>query len=91
MSKPFDATTKAASGRLSRPGSPISVLIRTGQSGSSIPAKAATIMEATLVLAGLRLENDEIKSLRGRLHTMNITTESSYYRIAVEEGMEKKA
>lgn len=40
-------------------------------------------------MAGLRLENDEIKALRGRLHTVNITTASSYYRIAVEEGMEK--
>ena len=46
-------------------------------------------MEATLILAGLRLEEDEIHRLRGRLHTMNITTESSYYRLAVEEGLKE--
>src|SRR5205823_3621452 len=42
-------------------------------------ATAGIIMEATLIPAGLRLEKDEIKGLRGRLQVMNITTESSYY------------
>jgi hypothetical protein len=34
-------------------------------------------MEATLVLAGLRLNTGEIDALRGRLPTMNFTTQSS--------------
>src|SRR5207248_3286496 len=34
-------------------------------------ATAGKIMEATLVLAGLRLEEDEIQELRGRLLTVN--------------------
>jgi predicted transposase YdaD len=52
-------------------------------------AMASKIMEATLVLAGLRMDKDAIKELRGRLQSVNITTESSYYRLAVEEGLEK--
>jgi len=41
------------------------------------------------MLAGLRLEKDEIEELRGRLQTMNIVSESSYYHLLVEEGMKK--
>ncbi len=52
-------------------------------------ALAGKIMEATLVLAGLRHHNDEINELRGRLQTVNITTESSYYRVAVAEGLKE--
>ena len=53
------------------------------------PAKAGKIMNTTLMLAGLRLEKDEIEELRGRLQTMNIVSESSYYHLLVEEGMKK--
>src|SRR4051794_11641473 len=35
---------------------------------------------------GMRLGRDEIDALRRRLQSVNITTESSYYRLAVEEG-----
>ena len=52
-------------------------------------ATAGTIMNATLLLAGLRMEKDKIDELRGRLQTMNITSESSYYRLIVEEGMKE--
>jgi predicted transposase YdaD len=52
-------------------------------------AMASNIMEATLILAGLRMDKGEIKELRGRLQSVNITSESSYYRLAVEEGLEK--
>lgn len=52
------------------------------------PSPAAKIMESALILAGMRLEEDEIEDLRGRLRTVNITTESSYYRLAVREGRE---
>src|SRR4051812_20443467 len=41
-------------------------------------AEAGRIMVATLLLAGLRLEEDEVNALRERLQTMNITTESSF-------------
>lgn len=49
-------------------------------------AEAVKIMEATLILAGLRLGEDTIEELRQGLHTMNLTTESSYYRLAIKEG-----
>ena len=49
-------------------------------------ASAGKLMEATLVLAGLRLGEDEIDELRGRLQTVNFTTDSSYYRLAIREG-----
>jgi predicted transposase YdaD len=52
------------------------------------PQTAATIMEATLLLAGLRLQEGQLRDLRGKARTMNITTESSYYRLAVKEGLE---
>jgi hypothetical protein len=53
------------------------------------PETAATIMEATLILAGLRLQEEQVQELRGKLRSMNITTESSYYRLAVKEGMKE--
>ena len=53
------------------------------------PARAAIIMEAALVLAGMRLEEEELEELRRGLQTMNITTESSYYRLAVKEGRQQ--
>jgi hypothetical protein len=46
-------------------------------------------MNVTLILAGLRLEKDEIDELRGRLQTMNILKESSYYQLRREEGMKE--
>ncbi len=52
----------------------------------TLPDVAATMMETTLVLAGMRLDEDLIDALRPRLHTMNITTESSYYRLAHKAG-----
>jgi hypothetical protein len=52
-------------------------------------ATAGKIIEATLKLAGLRLDEGEIDELRGRLQTVNITTESSYYRLAVKEGLKQ--
>ncbi len=48
--------------------------------------EAGKIMQATLLLTGLRLEKPEIEGFRERLRTMNITMESSYYRLIIEEG-----
>jgi hypothetical protein len=50
------------------------------------PDLAATIMETTLVLAGMRLAREVIEALRQGLQTMNITTESSYYWLAHDKG-----
>ncbi|HEV3121386.1 MAG TPA: hypothetical protein VGY53_05765 [Isosphaeraceae bacterium] len=55
------------------------------------PATAVTIMASTLLFAGLKFEKNEIAALRRRLQTMNITTESSYYRLLVEEARIKEA
>src|SRR4051794_8685749 len=46
------------------------------------PALATRIRETALVLAGMRLDEPLIDALRRRLQTVNITTESSYYRLA---------
>jgi hypothetical protein len=59
--------------------------------GETPGATAVTIMAATLLLAGLRFEKNEINAFRQRLQTMNITTESSYYRLLVEEARIKEA
>jgi hypothetical protein len=48
-------------------------------------------MEATLLLAGLRLEETQVQKLREQVQTMNITTESSYYRLLINEGQIKEA
>jgi hypothetical protein len=52
------------------------------------PDVAATIMETTLILAGMRLGEEWVEALQKGLHTMNITTGSSYYRLAHREGRE---
>ncbi len=53
--------------------------------------EAGKIMQATLLLAGLRLDEREIEGFRERLLTMNITTESSYYRLIIKEGRVEEA
>jgi predicted transposase YdaD len=52
-------------------------------------ARAGKIMNTTLMLAGLRLPRDEVEELRGRLQTVSILKESSYYQLLVEEGMKE--
>ena len=47
---------------------------------------AGTIMEMTLILAGLRLGNDSIRKLRETLNTMTDLKESSYYKVAHADG-----
>ncbi len=53
------------------------------------PADAARIMTSALTLAGMRLGRDEVRALGKRLRTMNILKDSSFYRVILEEGMEK--
>jgi predicted transposase YdaD len=52
-------------------------------------ATAERIVAAALVLAGLRLDEDEIDELRGRLRMTNFATESSYVRLLLREGREE--
>ncbi|MBX6315824.1 MAG: hypothetical protein IRY99_23360 [Isosphaeraceae bacterium] len=41
------------------------------------------------MLAGMRLDDDQIQKLRERIQSMDIITESSYYRVAVKEGLQQ--
>lgn len=52
------------------------------------PTEAARMMSSTLILAGMRLDINLLKVMRGRLRTMNILKDSSYYQILLEEGKE---
>jgi hypothetical protein len=51
---------------------------------------AVTIMESTLLLAGLRFGEETIKAFRRRLETMSIAEESSYPRVLIKEGRVKQ-
>jgi predicted transposase YdaD len=50
------------------------------------PSTASTIMTASLLLAGMRIDQDQIEQLKGRLSSMNVLRESSFYQMIVEEG-----
>ncbi len=50
---------------------------------------ASTIMVASLLMAGLRIEREQIKDLMRRLSSMNLFQESSFYQMLLEEGEEK--
>ncbi len=50
---------------------------------------ASTIMVASLLLAGLRIERERIVDLMRRLASMNLLQESSFYQLLLEEGEEK--
>jgi predicted transposase YdaD len=50
---------------------------------------ASTIMVASLLLAGLRIEREQIVDLMRRLSSMNLLQESSFYQLLLEEGEEK--
>jgi predicted transposase YdaD len=50
---------------------------------------ASTIMVASLLLAGLRIERGQIVDLMRRLSSMNLLQESSFYQLLLEEGEEK--
>lgn len=57
---------------------------------SDVPfAVAEKILAAALVLAGLRLDEDGMNELRGRLRMTNFETESSYVRLLLREGREE--
>jgi predicted transposase YdaD len=47
------------------------------------------MMASTLILAGMRLDPDEIDALKRKLRTMNILKDSSFYQVLLKEGMEK--
>jgi predicted transposase YdaD len=46
-------------------------------------------MASALTLAGMRLDFDVVEALEGRLRTMNILRDSSFYQFLLKEGMEK--
>lgn len=46
------------------------------------------MMTSALTLAGMRLDLDIIDALRGRLRTMNILKDSSFYQLMLKEGRE---
>jgi hypothetical protein len=52
------------------------------------PAEAVRMMTSALTLAGMRLDFDIIDALRGRLRTMNILKDSSFYQVMLKEGRE---
>jgi hypothetical protein len=52
------------------------------------PAEAVRMMTSALTLAGMRLDLDIIEALRGRLRTMNILKDSSFYQLMLKEGRE---
>ncbi len=52
------------------------------------PPEAARMMASALTLAGMRLDVDVIEALRGRLRTMNILKDSSFYQVLLKEGRE---
>jgi predicted transposase YdaD len=53
------------------------------------PEDAVRIMASTLILTGMRLAPDHVTALSGRMRTMNILKDSSYYQVLLKEGMEK--
>ena len=46
-------------------------------------------MTSALTLAGMRLDFDVVEAMRGRLRTMNILKDSSFYQVLLKEGREK--
>jgi hypothetical protein len=52
------------------------------------PPDAARMMASALTLAGMRLDFDVVEALRGRLRTMNILKDSSFYQVLLKEGRE---
>ncbi len=50
---------------------------------------ASTIMVASLLMAGLRIEREQIEDLMRRLSSMNLLQESSFYQMLLEEGEKK--
>ncbi len=52
------------------------------------PPEAAKMMASALTLAGMRLDFDVVEALRGRLRTMNILKDSSFYQVLLKEGRE---
>ena len=50
---------------------------------------ASTIMVASLLMAGLRIERQQIEDLMRRLSSMNLLQESSFYQMLLEEGEAK--
>jgi predicted transposase YdaD len=45
-------------------------------------------MASALTLAGMRLDFDVVQALKGRLRTMNILKDSSFYQVLLREGKE---
>src|SRR5262249_28515484 len=52
------------------------------------PPETAKMMASALTLAGMRLDIDIVGALRGRLRTMNILKDSSFYQVLLKEGKE---
>jgi predicted transposase YdaD len=50
---------------------------------------ACMIMVSTLLLAGMRLERDQILDMMRRFSSMNLLQESSFYQMLLEEGEKK--
>ena len=50
---------------------------------------ASTIMVASLLMAGLRIDREQIEDLMRRLSSMNLLQESSFYQMLLEEGEKK--
>ncbi len=46
------------------------------------------MMASALTLAGMRLDLDVVEALKGRLRTMNILRDSSFYQLVLKEGKE---
>jgi predicted transposase YdaD len=46
------------------------------------------MMISALTLAGMRLDADAVEAFRGRLRTMNILKDSSFYQVLLKEGRE---
>jgi hypothetical protein len=53
------------------------------------PSEAARMMTSALTLAGMRLDLDIVEALRGRLRTMSILKDSSFYQLLLKEGREQ--
>jgi hypothetical protein len=62
--------------------------IDTRLAAEAPPAEAVRMMSSALTLAGMRLDSNIIEALRGRLRTMNILKDSSFYQVMLKEGRE---
>jgi hypothetical protein len=62
--------------------------IDTRLAAEAPPPEAAKMKASTLTLAGMRLDFNVVEVLRGRLRTMNILKDSSFYQVLLKEGRE---